>query len=91
MLGVFGGVIFFRNEPFVGIPVYLATIACLLILNGLFLSFSVSPYLWQKEREGKSGEVLPDTWQRKITFSLLLSDIGWWGGLAMLVYYLLLP
>jgi hypothetical protein len=27
--------------------------------------------------------------QNKIIVSLLISDIGWWGGLGMLVWYLL--
>jgi hypothetical protein len=87
-LAVFGGVVFFRNEQFSGVPAYLAAIVLVLVLNGLFLSFWVSPYLLQKEKEGKAGELLPASWQRKIMAGLLLSDLGWWGGLALLVYYL---
>jgi len=88
-LVIIGGFIFYRGESFTGIPLIHFIIALLLILNGLFLSFSVSPYLLQKEREGKQAEVLPKSWQRKITVSLILSDIGWWGSLAMFVFYLL--
>jgi len=90
LLAVIGGVIFFRNEAFIGIPMYLTLIAGALILNGLFLSFRVSPYLLQKEKEGRSGELLPNSWQNKIMISLIFSDLGWWGGLAFIVYYLLL-
>lgn len=87
-LALVGGIIFFRNEPFVGAPMYLAFIAVVLILNGLFLSFSVSPYLLQKEKEGRASELLPMSWQRKIMVSLIFSDLGWWGGLAIFVWYI---
>lgn len=88
MFAIIGGGIFFRNEPFTGVPMYLAVIAGVLILNGLFLSFSVSPYLLQKEKGGRSGELLPQSWQNKIMVSLIFSDLGWWGGLFLLVMYL---
>lgn len=87
-LAVIGGIVFFRNEPFGGVPMYLALIAIVLILNGLFLSFSVSPYLLQRERDGKAGELLPEFWQRKVIVGLILSDLGWWGSLALVVWYL---
>lgn len=89
-LAIIGGAIFFRNEGFTGIPMYLAVIAGVLIVNGLFLSFSVSPYLLQREREGKANELLPQSWQNKIMVSLIFSDLGWWGGLALVVYYILI-
>ncbi len=88
-LVVIGGIIFFRNEAFVGIPMYLSILVALLILNGLSLSFSVSPYILRKEKEGRSGELLPPSWQRQIAISLVFSDIGWWGSLALVVWYLL--
>ncbi len=88
ILALIGGVMFFRNEAFAGIPVCLSIIAGVLIVNGLFLSFSVSPYLLQKEKEGMSGELLPKSWQNKIMVSLILSDLGWWGSLVLVVWYL---
>jgi hypothetical protein len=88
LLAITGGVIFFRHESFVGLPLYLSLIATALILNGLFLSFWVSPYLLGREKEGRSGELLPLSWQRKIVVSLLVSDFGWWGALALIVYFL---
>lgn len=88
LLAVLGGVIVFRNEGLAGIPLYLALAATLLIANGVFLSCSVSPYLLKREREGKSGELLPASWQRKIAVSLVVSDIGWWGSLALIAYWL---
>lgn len=84
-LAVVGGAIFYRSTPFVGIPMIHALIALVLILNGCFLSFSVSPFLLKREREGRAAELLPKSWQRKITAGLIFSDLGWWGGLALLV------
>lgn len=87
-LAVVGGAVFFRNEPFVGLPMYLTLIAVVLILNGLFLSLRVSPYLLKKEKEGRAGELLPESLQKKIVAGLIVSDLGWWGSLALVVWYL---
>lgn len=88
ILSTIGGAILYRNESFSGIPLYHALIACLLIMNGIFLSFYVSPFLLKQEREGKQSELLPASLQNKIIVSLIVSDIGWWGGLLLLVYYI---
>jgi hypothetical protein len=87
-LALIGGVVLYRNEDFMGIPLIHGLIAIVLILNGLFLSFKVSPFMLQKEREGKSSELLPRSWQRKIAVSLVFSDLGWWGALFLLAIYL---
>lgn len=87
-LAIIGGAIFFRNESFVGVPLALACVAAVLILNGIFLSLRVSPYLLAREQAGRAGELLPISWQRKITVSLIFSDVGWWGSLALLSWYL---
>jgi hypothetical protein len=42
----------------------------------------------QREKEGKSAELLPASWQRKIAVSLVFSDFGWWGALVLLAVYL---
>ncbi len=88
ILAIIGGVMFFRNEAFQGIPRYLSLIAGALVLNGLFLSFSVSPYLLEKEKAGKARELLPRSWQKKIMVSLIFSDLCWWGGLLLLATHL---
>ncbi len=85
-LVIIGSSIFYRNVPLVGIPLYQYLIALVLIVNGLFLSFYVSPFLLAREREGKQAELLPDSLQKKIMVSLIFSDLGWWGSLALLVY-----
>lgn len=87
-LALIGGCIFYRHEPFVGIPLFHALIAAGLLINGSFLSFSVSPFLLEREQQGKSGELLPLSWQRKIMASLIVSDLGWWGALALLVWHI---
>ncbi len=88
-LAVVGGLIFYRAQDFSGIPRIHALIAVALIANGYFLSFKVSPFLLEREKAGRSGELLPTVWQKKITISLIVSDLGWWGGLFLLVIYLL--
>lgn len=88
VLAIFGGTIFFRDEPFTGVPLALACVAGVLILNGVFLSFRVSPYLLAREKSGRAGELLPVSWQRKIIVSLIFSDLGWWGSLALVSWYL---
>ncbi|MDO8571831.1 MAG: hypothetical protein Q7R79_04085 [bacterium] len=89
MLAIIGGLIFYRGQSFSGIPLIHAVIALILIANGYFLSFKVSPFLLKREKEGRSGELLPASWQKKIIAGLIVSDIGWWGGLLLLVVYLL--
>ena len=88
-LAILGGFLLYYGEPFVGIPLLHTMAAAILILNGCFLSFSVSPFLLQKEREGKSQELLPHSWQRKILMSLIVSGVGWWGSLVLLTFYLI--
>lgn len=83
-----GGALFYRNGPLDGIVRAHAAIGVLLVLNGLFLSFRVSPFLLAREREGRAAELLPAAWQRKIAASLLFSDLGWWSALFLLAYRL---
>jgi len=51
-LAIIGGFILYRGEVFAGIVFVHAILAGILILNGLFLSFSVSPFILKREREG---------------------------------------
>lgn len=88
-LAAVGGMIFYRNEIFADIPFVHASMALVLIANGWFLSFRVSPFLIKREREGRADELLPAWWQKRIMISLIISDICWWGGLILLVLHLL--
>lgn len=88
-LAIIGGLIFYRDSIFAGIPMLHAFIALGLVVNGYFLSFKVSPFMLKREKEGRSGELLPSLWQNKIMVSLIVSDILWWGGLVLLVAYII--
>ena len=87
-LATIGGLLFYRNQPFSGIPVIQLSIVPVLILNGCYLSFKVSPFLLDREKQGKSRELLPMPLQRRIIAGLIISDIGWWSGLFLLVMHL---
>ncbi|MEX1013794.1 MAG: hypothetical protein WDZ80_01370 [Candidatus Paceibacterota bacterium] len=86
---IIGGFILYRKIGFTGIPVYQSLIALILLLNGVFLSFYISPKLLKREREGKDDEVLPKTLQEKIVVSFIVSFLGWWFELLFLVFYLI--
>jgi hypothetical protein len=63
---------------------YLIYFYLVLILNGLFLSFYVSPILLEREKSGKGKELLPKNLQIKITISFIISFLTWWGSLFLL-------
>lgn len=66
-----------------------AVIAIVLVVNGLFLSLHVSPFLLRRELEGRASELLPVDMQKKIALAFLLSFAGWWGALLLTVYQVL--
>lgn len=88
LLVMIGEALIFRNALFRGFHLLLFVISFVLIANGLFLSFSVSPFLLNRENKGKSADLLPAIWQRKIAVSLIFSDAGWWGSLCIIVFVL---
>lgn len=87
-LVIVGEFIFFRNQMFSPSMIYLLIVAIVLILNGFFLSFVVSPYMLERERHHEEGKLLPKSLQNKIMVSLLFSDFGWWTSLALVVWNL---
>lgn len=89
ILALIGGVVFYRNEVLAGAPLWHLVIAAALVLNGCFLSFVVSPFLLKQEREGRATELLPASLQCKITLSFIVSFLGWWSALLILVWYLI--
>lgn len=88
-LAIIGGAIFYKNQSFSGIVLIHSLIALVLILNGLFLSFKVSPFLLKQEKSGREKKLLPASWQRKIMLSFVISFLGWWSALGLLTYFLL--
>ncbi len=87
LLVALGGMFTFTTYdlPVVYAPIF-GAIMIILILNGLFLSFVVSPFLLAQEREGKSRNLLPRSLQRKIIVSFMISFAGWWGSFALLIW-----
>jgi hypothetical protein len=88
ILAIIGGVMLYANVPFSGIPLWHAVIAVVLVLNGCFLSFVVSPFLLEREKEGRAKELLPALLQTKITVSFIVSFVGWWSAVVLLVMYI---
>lgn len=88
VLVMIGGALFFREYYGDMIPRVELLLYILLIVNGCFLSFWVSPRLLEREAVGKAQELLPAVWQRLITVSFLFSVIGWWGSLVLTVLFL---
>jgi len=89
LLAILGGLITYRNIGFSGISLIHTVLAVILILNGTFLSFWVSPNLIKREKEGKASELLPLDLQVKIAISFVISVIGWWSSLFLLVWYII--
>lgn len=87
-LVIVGEIIFFRNEMFSPSMIYLLIVSVVLIINGFFLSFFVSPYMLEREKHHEEGKLLPKSLQNKIMISLLFSDFGWWSSLALVVWNL---
>jgi len=87
-LAIIGGFITYRDIGFSGTALIHTFVAFVLILNGCFLSFWVSPQLLKREKEGKAHEILPTSLQIKIAVSFVISVIGWWGSLFLLVWYI---
>jgi hypothetical protein len=79
------GGIFLYKDLFLIIHLSLVSV---LIMNGLFLSFVVSPFLLKREREGTESEILPSKIQNKIFISFIFSDLGWWASVVLLVLFL---
>ncbi|MFH2013058.1 MAG: hypothetical protein ABIJ37_10215 [Pseudomonadota bacterium] len=90
IIALTGGFITQRNEALTGIVLLQALTAVFLVLNGIFLSFYVSPFLLKREREGREKELLPGSLQLKISISFVISFVGWWGEVFLLVWYLVI-
>lgn len=89
LLVALGQIILFRQNLLDEIFLAQIGLVSALIINGIFLSFKVSPYILEREKAGHSTDLLPNEWQKKIMLSLVVSDIGWWGSLLIFVFYLL--
>jgi hypothetical protein len=64
-------------------------IYAVLILNGCFLSFVVSPKLIVNEKAGKPEAELPASWQKLLIVSTIISFLGWWPSLFIYLHAVL--
>jgi len=87
-LSLFGAIIAYRNYDFTGLVALQAVIAAVVILNGLWLTFHVSPHLLRREEKGRERTLLSDAWQRKIYVSFFISFFGWWAIVFLLAMHL---
>lgn len=85
---VIGEIILYRNSVITPAITAQAIIAAILILNGCFLTFKISPFLLKIEKEKKEKKILPKKLQSKIMISFLISFFGWWSEVALLSLYL---
>lgn len=83
-----GFTIFYRPYGWNIVPLIHCISIIIMVLNGIFLTFSVSPFLIKKEKEGKSRELLSKDWQNKITISFITSFIFWWGNVLLFSYFI---
>lgn len=89
-LVIIGSALFYRNNWLNGVVVFQALLVLALLLNGLFLTFKISPMLIKKEQHGNAEEPLSLQLRNIIAISFLISFIGWWGNLALISWYLLM-
>jgi hypothetical protein len=89
LLTAIGGLTFYSQNDITWIPIVHLFILFILIINGVFLSFYISPTLLQRERDGLSQEPLPQSIQMYILPSFIVSFIGWWSSVFLLSWYLI--
>lgn len=90
LLVITGGSIFYRNSWLNGVILFQALLITALIINGLFLTFVISPRLQKKEAAGLEEELLSTRMRNAIALSFMVSFVGWWGSVALLVWHLIM-
>ena len=84
-IAAFGGAWYYSLFGSSIIMIAHGVILLIMILNGSFLTFWVSPRLFARERAGKSTEILPKSWRTMITLSFCISIVTWWTALLLAV------
>ena len=72
-----------KGNSFSGIYLWKSILLIVMLLNGSFLSFVISPAL--NKLIGKKV-LLPNSLQVKIAISLIISFVSWWSFVALTVY-----
>jgi hypothetical protein len=88
LLLLIGGAITYRDSWLSGVAFYQVILVLILVLNGLFLTFYISPKLLAQEQDGRIAEPLSVGLRNKIALSFGISFLGWWGALFLLAWHL---
>lgn len=91
VIAVTGGVLTYQEYGIDWHARFHAAAAVIMVINGSFLSFWISPRLLERERRGQATSLLPASWQRAITVSFFISMAGWWGSVYVLADLLTRP
>ena len=73
------------------VSVYLNYISILIIpmiLNGIFLSFYISPLMLKREKEKLDTQILPQRIQNMIFVSFIVSFLSWWSCVGLFVLHI---
>lgn len=84
-IAVFGGAWYYALLGSSIVMIAHGMLLLIMIVNGSFLTFWVSPRLLARERAGKSTEILPKSWRTMITLSFCISIVTWWTALLLAV------
>jgi hypothetical protein len=86
MLVAIGSTLWFADRAWWGLPAVIHGLYTLLLINGSYLSFVISPYLLAREARGEAGVLLPMKIQYPIMVSFVFSVLGWWGTFLLIVW-----
>lgn len=84
-IATIGGVFYYSIIGVSSVTIVHVVLLTMAIVNGSWLTFWVSPRLLERERQGKSKEILPKTWKTVITLSFLVSMVTWWSALVIVI------
>jgi hypothetical protein len=90
ILVIAGGLLYYRAFGFSSFAIFHSILAAVLILKSCIMTFMISPYLLKREKEGKSSELLPAKMKWTMGLNFVLSLIGWWTSLFLLVWQVLM-
>jgi hypothetical protein len=80
-----GCFVVFRDVPMEQIPTWLLFDAIVLLLNGAVAAYVIQPLVLQREYQSDQCQALPWTWRAVIIGSFLVSLLGWWSGLTLVL------
>lgn len=86
ILTIIGTTLWFKGQPWWGVPALVHGLYALLLINGLYLSFVISPFLLRQEAAGEAARLLSPAMQRRVSVSFIISMLGWWGSFGLLIF-----